>query len=247
MKILSCFFGLCLFFGSTLASDLTLTDGRILKDAKIVSQTPLTVFIKHAAGLSSVSKKILPPELLAQYPIDESAAREADLKSQLAANKARELELAEAARVRVQREELAARNANQSDQPVTDEKSKYQTTRNDVQKYSETYFNGEYNPFTQAKNSSKVSVTISELRLVGGREKYWFVRGKCAVRSYEVVQEYPYYSPKAIRRATRNGEILELDYSPHDVIRYTSAQTRDFEAYYSTENGNPTFDVTLRN
>jgi hypothetical protein len=95
MKIIICVVSLLLFRSLSFATDLTLTDGRVYKNATIMSQTPLTVIVKHSAGLSSVSKNILPPELRTRYPADETAARDAEAKSKIAYTKARELEVAD--------------------------------------------------------------------------------------------------------------------------------------------------------
>jgi hypothetical protein len=132
-----------------------------------------------------------------------------------------------------------------ADQAKGKENSKNERVMSDVKKYAERYFKNNYEPVTGAKNISKVSVKISELRLVDGWDKRWFVRGTCEIQSRDVVQVYPYYSPKVIRSAARQGETIEADYSPQDVAKYTT-QTRNFEAYYSTESATPTFDVTLK-
>lgn len=56
------------------ADDITLTDGRAFKDAKVLSQTPTHVTIRHAAGMNQISKAVLPDDLRAKYPIDQEAA-----------------------------------------------------------------------------------------------------------------------------------------------------------------------------
>ncbi len=55
------------------AADLTLRDGRTLRDYSILSQSPGTVTVRHAAGLAKIDKAQLPPELAAQYPADPDA------------------------------------------------------------------------------------------------------------------------------------------------------------------------------
>ena len=55
------------------AADLTLRDGRTLRDYRILSQSPGTVTVRHSAGLAKVDKAQLPPELAAQYPVDSVA------------------------------------------------------------------------------------------------------------------------------------------------------------------------------
>ena len=55
------------------AADLTLRDGRTLRDYRILSQSAGTVTVRHAAGLAKIDKAQLPPELAAQYPADPDA------------------------------------------------------------------------------------------------------------------------------------------------------------------------------
>jgi len=60
------------------AADLKLSDGRILKDYRVTAQTPTRVTVRHAGGMATIEKKLLPSELLKEYPIDaEAAAKEA--------------------------------------------------------------------------------------------------------------------------------------------------------------------------
>lgn len=63
------------------AADIVLKDSRVLKEARIVSQTPRNVTVRHAGGLSSVPKILLPEELLAKYPVDEVAAKASEARA----------------------------------------------------------------------------------------------------------------------------------------------------------------------
>ena len=68
---------LALLFAITLVAagaDLQIADGRIFKDYRIISQTATTVTVRYADGIAKVEKTKLPPDLLAQYPVDEKAA-----------------------------------------------------------------------------------------------------------------------------------------------------------------------------
>ena len=106
--------GLFLAASITHAADIALTDGRVFRDASVLSQTPRTVVIKHADGLSGVAKTLLPAELAARYPLDEAAAREADRQSAEARARADAFHRAEAlraAQLRADREETALLNA----------------------------------------------------------------------------------------------------------------------------------------
>lgn len=55
--------------------DLTLSDGRVLHDAHFVRQDAATVTFRHAGGFAQLEKQKLPPELRAQFPLDEAQAR----------------------------------------------------------------------------------------------------------------------------------------------------------------------------
>src|ERR1700677_887911 len=69
--------------------DITLKDGRRFPDAKIISQSPDSVTIRYAGGMSQVEKDLLPDKFLAIYPIDPSIIEAAKAKA-LAQAKTRE-------------------------------------------------------------------------------------------------------------------------------------------------------------
>jgi uncharacterized protein len=56
------------------AEDIRLNDGRILIDAKIISETPDSVTIRYAGGLMMAQKTSLPAKTLAQHPLDPKIA-----------------------------------------------------------------------------------------------------------------------------------------------------------------------------
>ena len=75
------------FHVSPLCADvISLRDGRVFQDAEIFSQSPLSVMIRHHGGINSVPKKLLPDNLLVQYPLDQKAAAEAKIVDEKAAN-----------------------------------------------------------------------------------------------------------------------------------------------------------------
>ena len=71
------------------AEDITLRDGRVFNDAKIVRDGPTSVIIHYAGGFSQVEKRLLPDKLLAIHPIDPKYIAEAKAK-ELAFEKAKE-------------------------------------------------------------------------------------------------------------------------------------------------------------
>ncbi len=69
--------GMVFFLGTRLAvfaaganqEPLELSDGRIFDGWAVLRQTNDTLTIRHSKGIAKVSKELLPPEVLAQYPI----------------------------------------------------------------------------------------------------------------------------------------------------------------------------------
>lgn len=78
------------------SEDITLKDGRILNDARVVSESPLAVVIVYHGNLSSVSKSLLPDALAARYPADQKAlAKIAEEAKEKEASRSRTLAAAE--------------------------------------------------------------------------------------------------------------------------------------------------------
>ena len=82
-----------LFIVDLRAENIVLKDGRLFKDAEVFSQSALSVMIKHQGVVSSVPKKLLPDDLLAQYPLDAKAAAEAKMLDEKAVAEAKAKEL----------------------------------------------------------------------------------------------------------------------------------------------------------
>lgn len=99
--------GLWLLASVCSAADLTLTDGRVLKEAKITSQSATSVTVRHAGGFASVPKAQLPESLRAQYQVaqQESGIRSQESGEQKAARiaKMRADEQARIAKVKTER------------------------------------------------------------------------------------------------------------------------------------------------
>lgn len=60
---------------SALATDFTLKDGRILRDAVVINADATTVTFRHAEGFTQIAKTKLPETLLAEYPLDAAQAK----------------------------------------------------------------------------------------------------------------------------------------------------------------------------
>lgn len=97
---------------------LALTDGRILKDAKILSDTAYTVTVAAGGKILPVDKKLLPADLLAQWPIDEvRAANDRAVEKAALAKR-------EAATAKLRAAEEQARQSHIKDAMAAAEKSK---------------------------------------------------------------------------------------------------------------------------
>jgi len=73
MRLRIFFFLLALVAAPVLANDLTLNDGRVLKNWRVMSVSPGFITLRYDGGAMRVQKEMLPPELLAKYPIDPVA------------------------------------------------------------------------------------------------------------------------------------------------------------------------------
>jgi len=249
MRTISALLASSLLAVTAFAADLTLTDGRVLKDATITSQTTRNVTVKHAAGISSVAKTLLPPELKTKYPVDEAAAKLADEKDRQARLRAQELEQAEYQRslkLQAKREETAKANERALIEEEANRRDLLNSARGEVQSRAEKYFKTEYPLVVSAKNVGSIKVTLTDLQLIEGWNNRWSVRGKCDIEyNGESVRVYPTYPPETVDAYSRAGRLKELSYAPYDTTRY-SQKTQEFTAIYNAEASEPTFDLTLR-
>ncbi|MGC4074455.1 MAG: hypothetical protein QM760_18470 [Nibricoccus sp.] len=225
-----------MMFSSAFAADIALVDGRTFKDASISSQTPLKVVIKHAGGLTSVSKQQLPADLLARYPIDEAGARAAEEKSALAreaAAKSRQAEAERFAKIRANREASAASKAIADEKSAVAQKNDLAYARRGAQSALEKYFGETYSwsPGTERI----VEVTINDIRETPGWSDRWSVTGHAIVRNY-------LHSSKPVN--TEGMSAKEATRAEYRAAKYT-VETREFQADYSPDSGTP-LNVTLR-
>lgn len=56
------------------AETLVLSNGRQFVDARVISQNPLYVTVRHASGFTQVAKALLPETWREKYPVDPAAA-----------------------------------------------------------------------------------------------------------------------------------------------------------------------------
>jgi hypothetical protein len=213
------------------AADLALADGRVLKDAAIISQTPRTVIVRHAGGLSSAAKELLPPELRARYPFDETAAREADERAAQEAATARNVEKAEAERQAQLRSQLEARAVEQRTTAKQTEQREEESQMAAHRAKAERLVRDSLHDWI---------VTFDEFRPVNGRSGPWVISGKATVIYSSEIRTYC------------DSEIVSPDRGPYyrwpgmeEAQRFQSrgAYSRSFEAVYSVDGPTPTISI----
>jgi hypothetical protein len=228
------------------AADITLVDGRVLHQASIVSQTPRTVFVRHAGGLSSVAKEQLPAELLARYPVDEVAARAADERAREAADALRASEQAAAER-RAQLQSAAAAEAAQQEKTAkaaalrkeqAAESRALAAHRQTAERLVEHYF---LDRARSAITKTQCSATIREFRSLNDRGGPWVATG-----SVRITSNY-YGDPRPEPYPARDHPFPTARHHADDHWRRPDVEeTREFEAIYTADGGEPTVAVTVR-
>lgn len=180
---------------NSFAADISLKDGRLLKDATVTSQTPRKVTIKHDGGLTSIAKELLPAELLAQFPVNESTAQAEDEKSLLAreaALAARKTEAERLARLRAERDATAAAyEANQAREAGL-MAPKIASVKIKALPLIQQYFEREYGSLSEGSRTANVS--IDEVRPVDGADGRWFMAGHAIVSVRRTSTALPYNS-----------------------------------------------------
>lgn len=266
MKLTVPFLAVSMCCVTALAADLTLTDGRVLKDAAIVSQAPRTVTIRHAAGLSSIAKTLLPPELKTKYPVDESAALVADQKAAEARLAAQEFQKREAARAAAVRAPKMPAQETSTIEETENARIKAVMAKAKAAALAAEYFKQSY-PSTTGTTSCYVS--IAEFQPVENWPNHWHVVGRATIsqgytstsastsqigdpswrenynRNQSEYQDRAYNNPE--RSTMTDPEWRRRNNWEEPSSRSSgSSETKDFEAYYSTEGATPTIDVRPR-
>ncbi len=225
------------------ASDITLTDGRVLRDATVQSQTPRTVVVRHATGMTSVPKTMLPPELQHQYPVDEAAAAEADRQAALAQEQvlARQKEKAEEfARAKEERQKTGVSYEEEQANEAKRRETELATVRSGASSCAEQYFEHEFDRNSFYDRSCEV--TLLDMRPAEGWQQRWFVTGRVIIRYYK---PYADETPREVRERNPGMSAKEA----RRVVareRYIRVETREFEGYYSTNGERPSIDITMR-
>jgi len=221
---------------SVFAADIVLKDGRVLKDAVVKSQAPRTVTIKHADGLSSVAKTLLPPDLLAQFPLDEMAGQEADKRATVGREAALAYQKSEAervARVLQERQTSAAMAEASQANDETHLKNELASVKAEAKPLAEHYFQNQYGQNSQ--DGLTCEVTILEVRRAEGWPNRWFVIGQAVLRRY----------PSQRTRNTQGMSAKEIQRA--DTLEgLQNSESHSFEGYYTTEGKEPSINISLR-
>lgn len=211
------------------SADITLRDTRVLKDAQIVSQTPLNVTIRHSGGLSSVAKTLLPAELQSKYPVDEAAARAADLRLQQARQAA----------------QAGVRGPSQ-DASVTDPQAG--TAPGDVSALVEkertkvlAVVNSEASEYFRKQNRAGFSAiefdSVTPPALPGGN---WRVRGRA------VFVQYPQSYEQFLKGHPRPEGVHSAREMREAYARSAKRNVQQFESLYSVNDSSPWINVLSR-
>lgn len=92
--------------------DVTLTDGRVLAAAAVLGDSAHTLTVRHGGRVEKIDKALLPPELLARWPVDpvRAGAEERD-RQEAAARRAAEIEQGRRNAEAIRRENIAEAQA----------------------------------------------------------------------------------------------------------------------------------------
>ena len=191
-------------------ADITLRDARVLRDARIVSQTPRNVTVRHAGGLSSVAKTLLPAELQAKYPVDEAAAQAADDKARLA----REAALSQASRAKESdASQGPAQAGSESTNPMAEERSKVLGL----------VYAAANTKYAELNKSNFKGIEIDEVTEPASLGGSWTVTGRARYVYYpQTFDQYVRQTPKDDRTAKQ----VRKDYASTGVSRFYKFRSR---------------------
>ncbi|ATC65372.1 hypothetical protein CMV30_16265 [Nibricoccus aquaticus] len=226
-----------MMFSSTFAAEISLTDGRSFSNASIVSETPLTVVIKHTGGLTSVSKQQLPADLQRQHPINEAAAIDSEKKAAVAreaAIKVRQAEVEKSAKIRAQREADTASSVTAAKEDAAAQAARLALEKRRAQSALESYFLDKFSSSPGAERT--VDVTIRDMRQSNGWPDRWVVTGSAVIRQYQ---------PSSTPVNTTGMNAKQASRAEYRASKY-AVETREFEADYTTGSSPPSLNVTMR-
>ena len=173
------------------AETITLTDGRSFAEAKIVSETPMRVTLRHSGGLTQVDKAALPEALRVKYPADPVAAERDRAREEARAAAA----AAEYERSRPQREARAKQLAKDREKSAAHRDSLAAEERNRAEsqqaglfklarREAENYFETQWRPGNNSVHVTRVIVDIESVEPAAGWPGQYNVVGSGYVAYY---------------------------------------------------------------
>lgn len=227
------------------AAEIPLADGRVLHDATIRSQTPRTVIIKHEGGLSSVAKKLLPPELQAYYPVDEASALTADAREDQAAEATREMardheeqrvlkqaQLAEAAAIERTATQASAEKAEREKAQQV-----FLSHRRQAERLITHYFR------ERSDNGFNYSASIRSFTPVNGTAGPFLVTGTVTITSRSASHRHG-YSRDFYQSEPGSPHYVQGDFDRVPPEPFTT-ETKDFESTYFGDAPEPTISAPV--
>ncbi len=196
-----------------LAADIVLSDGRVFKEAKVISQSSGRVCIRHSEGLAQVEKYLLTGELAERFPADVAAVEREDARLAAAAQAAeqRRLEIAEQRR-QLHTPAVALQPAPSPEEHAQRlEEARMREIRTMVESYARSYF--ERMPGSTWVFSSGIEVDDPEP--MSGWDDQWRVGGIVGMRDIHSTGGLTSQSRRfdAVVR-WKNGRFQVIDFSP---------------------------------
>lgn len=216
------------------AENIQLADGKVLTDAKIISQSGGRVSIRYAQGLISVLKSTLPDNLRSQYPV--FADKPAELKRPARAIPVRDDGVAKD-------EKSSSRSA---DLGITEEARLEQekvNARATAIRLGNEYFRAHYNMIGA---QTEATVRMEEATPVPGWTGRWMLHGFATVRYYRD----PEANPNLCERERQLYNNPELTYKQVQRIlaneRFIRSEVVEFDAYVDKLDTEPDISVWNR-
>lgn len=160
------------------ASDITLSDGRTLRDATVVSASAGRVCIRHPGGFVQVDKKLLTGDLAERYPADASATAREDSRLAADAQEKAERDARAAEQIRTVQRSRSSYSAS-SDEPAEDLTA--EQIKSAARDYAQSYFERDQ-PGSTNSWSFTANCDVSEPEPMAGWVDQWRVSGSVGTR-----------------------------------------------------------------
>ena len=158
------------------AADITLTDGRVFREAVVVSASAGRVCLRHPGGFVQVDKALLTGELAERYPADASATAREDSRLAADAQAKAERDSRAAEQIRTARQST---HSSASDEPAADLAA--ETIKEVAREYAQSYFERNQ-PGSTNSWSFSMGCSVSEPEPMAGWIDQWRVSGEVGTR-----------------------------------------------------------------